>query len=288
MANNLIDKTQEQLEKYALKYYKISLKKQCNIDDPKLLSEKIQWYTFRYKNPLFPYIVDKVTFKKYIKDILGDGYTIPLIASWKTVEEFETAWNSDILPKEFCLKSNLQSDGKCIKIIHNKDLVNFKDLKKEVAEWFKPENTNINSLARNFYDSVPQVFAEKFMSNYKDQLYDYKFYCFDGYAHCICSSKEHFEDEHYPITYFNLKWEMLDVQSGNHRVEFIPKPKHFEQMVELAQKLSKGFPFVRVDFFDTDEQLYVAELTFNPGGGFFNFKPESFDREMGDLFKLPM
>lgn len=287
MANNLLDKTQDQLLKYALKYYKINCKRACNISDPKLLSEKIQWYTFFYKNPLCPYIVDKVTFKDYVKEKIGEGYTIPLIASWKSVDEFEKDWWGETLPKEFCLKSNLQSDGKCIRIIHDKDSVDFAELKKEISEWLKPENTNMNSLARNFYMSTPQVLAEKFMSNYKDQLYDYKFYCFDGYVHCVCSSKEHFVDEHYPITYFDTSWNMLDVQSGDHKVEFIPKPPHFEKMLELAKLLSKGFPFIRVDFFDTEEKLYVAELTFNPGGGFFNFNPISFDREMGDLFVIP-
>ena len=49
MANNLLDKTQDQLLKYALKYYKINCKRACNISDPKLLSEKIQWYTFFYR-----------------------------------------------------------------------------------------------------------------------------------------------------------------------------------------------------------------------------------------------
>ena len=287
MANNLLDKTQDQLLKYALKYYKINCKRACNISDPKLLSEKIQWYTFFYKNPLCPYIVDKVTFKDYVKEKIGEGYTIPLIASWKSVDEFEKDWWGETLPKEFCLKSNLQSDGKCIRIIHDKDSVDFAELKKEISEWLKPENTNMNSLARNFYMSTPQVLAEEYMSNFENLLCDYKFFCFEGNPYCMYVAENDFENSQYPITFYRLDWTRIDVQYGQHQTKEFTKPNHYEEMIEIAKKLSKGFPFVRVDFFDTEQKLYVAELTFNPGGGFFNFNPISFDREMGDLFVIP-
>lgn len=58
-------------------------------------------------------------------------------------------------------------------------------------------------------------------------------------------------------------------------------------MKEFGKILSEDFPFVRVDFFDTEDHLYLAELTFNPGGGFTPYYPESFNKEMGELFVLP-
>lgn len=292
MANNLINKTQEQLIKYTQKYYKIAHKCECNFENPIFFTEKIQWYTFNYHNPLCPYIVDKVTFKDYIKQKLGDGCTIPLIGSWKTVEEFERDWFTDKLPKEFCLKSNLQSDGRCIKIVHDKDSICFADLKEEVREWLKPENTCINSLARNFYESTPQILAENFMSNYKDQLYDYKFFCFNGEPYCMYVATEHFDEggnkNFYPILFYDLNWKKMDVKYGNHPNDAdVPEPEHYKEMITYAKILSKDFPFVRVDFFDTAEKLYLAELTFNPGGGFTPYYPIEFNKQLGDLFVLP-
>ena len=58
-------------------------------------------------------------------------------------------------------------------------------------------------------------------------------------------------------------------------------------MVKIARILSKDFPFIRVDFFDTDGQVYVAELTFAPGGGTTPYLPESFNKKLGDMFVLP-
>ena len=286
--NNLINKTQEELIKYALKFYKISHKRKCNIDNPSLFTEKIQWYTFHYHNPLCPYIVDKVTFKDFIRSKLGEGYTIPLITSWKTIEEFENDWfNSDIMPNEFCLKSNLQSDGRSIKFIHNKNAENFEKLKEEIKEWLKPENTNINSIARNFYSSTPQILAEYYMSNFNNQLPDYKIFCFNGAPFCNYVATDHFGKDGSHISFYDMDWNKLNVQYGNHIVGYSKKPKHYDEMQDIARKLSKDFPFVRVDFFETEDKLYLAELTFNPGGGFTPYHPIEFDKKMGDLFILP-
>lgn len=287
MDNNLILASNEKILKYALKYYKISIGKKCNIFNPVLFTEKIQWYTFFYNNPICPYIVDKVTFKSYIEEKLGSGYTIPMYGSWKSVDEFEKAWFSEILPDEFCLKANLQSDGHNIMIIHNKKITDFSIIKKEIVEWLKPENTLINSFARNFYMSKPQVLAEQYVSNFKDQLYDYKFFCFDGKPYCMYVATEHFMEDDYPITFYDLDWKKINVQYGSHQNSDVPKPIHYEEMKELAGILSKGFPFLRVDFFDTKDKLYIAELTFNPGGGFVPYHPESFNKELGDMFILP-
>lgn len=256
-----------------------------DLDKPELFTEKIQWYKFRYMHPEMGRYVDKVLFKGLIEEKLGLGHTIPMYGNWTSVEDFRSAWNS--LPEKFCLKSNLSSEGNFIKVIE-RSKTDLDSLCRELVEWLKPKNLLINSFCRGYHNATPKILAEKYEENVKDQLYDYKFYCFGGLPHCVCASINHFQDEHYPISYFDLDWNLMPVKSGVHKSEFIPKPKHFEEMIELAKKLSEGFPFLRVDFFDTDEKLYMAELTFYPGGGFFKYDPASFNKEMGDLFILPI
>ena len=73
----------------------------------------------------------------------------------------------------------------------------------------------------------------------------------------------------------------------NNKNDDIPKPIHLEEMIRICKVLSKDFPFVRVDFFDTDDKLYVAELTFYPGGGNTPYNPIDFDKLLGDMFILP-
>lgn len=277
-----------------MRYYKHWMGYAFDLRNPKTFTEKIQWYKFFYGNPMCPYIVDKLTFKQYIEEKLGSGYTIPVYCVWNNAEDFESQC-FDAIPagvKEFCLKANLQSNGRCIKIIHDKDKVDIDSLKKEVAQWFKIENTLINSVDRFFYNSKPLVFAEKNMSNIAGQLYDYKFFCFGGEPYCIYAAIDQFENgvntDAYPIIFYDLNWNKMEIQYGHHPNNAdVHKPIHYDEMLEISKKLSRDFPFVRVDFFDTEEKLYVAELTFNPGGGFVPFYPESFNQELGDLFILP-
>ena len=104
MKKRLIDLPQRDIEKYAMKFYKMAHGKSCNIDHPVLFTEKIQWYTYRYQNPMMPYIVDKVTFKDYISQKLGSNeFTIPLLGHWHDIADLMQDWEQ--LPEEFCLKS---------------------------------------------------------------------------------------------------------------------------------------------------------------------------------------
>lgn len=271
------------LEYGNMQLYKLKQGYEFDINNPKLFTEKIQWQKTRFAPPSLVRYVDKYLFKDLIKEKLGDGHTIPMYGAWTSVNGFKASWDS--LPEKFCLKSTLQSDGKYIKIIEKSD-TNIDELCAEVAEWLKPKNLLIHSFCSAYYKAVPRILAEEYMESVKDQLYDYKFFCFDGKPYCIYAATEHFQDDHCPISFYDMDWNQLDVQYGDHRKEFIPKPLHFEEMKEIAQKLCQGFPFIRVDFFDTPDHLYVAELTFYPGGGLTPYHPEKFNEKLGAMLHL--
>lgn len=61
----------------------------------------------------------------------------------------------------------------------------------------------------------------------------------------------------------------------------------FEQMKEIARKLSKGFPHVRVDLYDINGHIYFGELTFFHFSGNVLFEPEEWDYKIGEWLKLP-
>ena len=57
-------------------------------------------------------------------------------------------------------------------------------------------------------------------------------------------------------------------------------------MLDLAKKMSAGYPFIRTDFYCINEKTYFGELTLYHGGGCEKFTPESFEMEMGDWLQL--
>ena len=271
------------LEYSNMELFKLKQGYSFDLDNPHLFTEKLQWQKTRFNRPDLVRYVDKYLFKELIKDKLGDGFTIPMYGAWTNVNDFRKAWDS--LPEKFCLKSTLQSNGNFIKIIE-KSKVDVDKICNEVKEWLKPKNLLIHSFCSAYYKAVPRILAEEYMESVKDQLYDYKFFCFDGKPYCLYAATEQFQDECYPVSFYDLEWKQMNVQYGNHRKEFIPKPLHFEEMKEIALKLCQGFPFIRVDFFDTPNKLYVAELTFYPGGGLTPYHPVEFDEKLGNMLQL--
>ena len=65
------------------------------------------------------------------------------------------------------------------------------------------------------------------------------------------------------------------------------KPDNYKEMIEIAEKISKDIPFVRVDCYIVDNRIYIGELTFFPWGGFQKFNDQYWNDYLGDLEVLP-
>ena len=67
----------------------------------------------------------------------------------------------------------------------------------------------------------------------------------------------------------------------------MPRPQNLNKMLDVASRLSTGFPILRVDLYEVDGKVYFGELTFFPWSGYVQYNPDSFDYEMGKKFILP-
>lgn len=263
--------------------FKFNNGRKLELKNPKRFSEKIIWYMLYYKNENLSNMICKVNVKEYVKDKIGDGHTAKLYGAWNDVNKID--WES--LPQSFVLKSNCNSFGRCIKFIDNKDEIDFEELKKEVGSWIF--NPGLYSFSRGYYDIEPLLMAEEILGRARSQPIDYKIFCFNGVPTYCYSAFEHFDNgkaQSSKIAFYDMEWNQLPVQYKESECVPVEKPKHLDEMVEYAKKLSEGLPFVRVDFYDTDK-VYVGELTFYSGSMNNKFTPDSFDFEMGEHFVLP-
>lgn len=257
-----------------------------DIHNPILFTEKLQWYKVYYQNDDFGIITDKVTFKDYIRDRLGEGYTIPLLGNWTNVKDMMNDW--DKLPNEFVLKSNLMANSSGVKVIRNKGNENLNEIKAIVKRWLIPYNTLLNSWDCHFYCSSPKILAEQYMEDEYGELRDYKFFCFDGKVPYFRVDYGRKEGHH--ATWFNENLEELDITIPTFPKDTgakIELPKDIGRMFEIAELLSEGFPFVRVDFYYCNNKIYLSEMTFAPGGGVSPY-PTAFNEDLGRRFKLPI
>jgi len=263
--------------------YRLTMGRKLDLNNPETFNQKLQWLKLYDRKPEYTQMVDKYEVRKYIKEIIGEEYLIPLLGVYDSFEEIDF----DNLPDEFVLKPNHTSGD--IFICKNKSKIDYKKLKKEVNRWLKRE---YYWLHREWpYKNVkPRILCEKYLVDESGkELIDYKFMCFNGEVKCIfvCSNRN--SPLGLNIDIYNVDWNLMPFGRPNspRTGVKIPKPRNFNKMIEFAEKLAKDIPFVRVDFYEVDGHLYFGELTFYPGAGFEEFTPEKYDYVLGSWLELP-
>lgn len=269
-------------EKYLKKMCDVRLGYKLNLENPRTFNEKLQWLKLHNRKSEYITMVDKYDVKKYVAEIIGEKYIIPTLGVWQHFDEI----NFDELPNQFVLKCTHDSGG----------LVICKD--KKDLDLIKAEKKITKSLHNNYYfygrewpykNVKPRIIAEPYMEDNKvHELIDYKFMCFNGEVKCSFTCSERFSQEGLKVTFFDNDWKVMPFERHYPSSKNPPqKPLNFNKMLEFATKLSRGIPFVRVDFYEINGLLYFGELTFFPGNGFEEFTPLEWDYKMGSWLKLP-
>lgn len=263
--------------------YKNFMGKKLNLKDPKSFNEKLQWLKINDRNPLYTDLVDKYEVRKYIEKMIGNEYLIPMLGVYDTFEEIDF----NALPDKFVLKCTHDSGG--LVICKSKSTFDIESARRKINK----------CLRRNYYythrewpykNIKPRILCEKYMVDESGtELKDYKFMCFNGDVKCsfVCLNRN--SDMGLNVDFYDMEWNPMPVErhypsSGT----VIPKPKNFNKMVTYSRKLSKNIPFIRVDFYETNGQLYFGELTLYPGSGLEEFSPELYDELLGSWINLPI
>lgn len=121
------------------------------------------------------------------------------------------------------------------------------------------------------------------------ELTDYKYFCFNGEPKAIFIASDRLDPTvDTKFDFFDMDFNHLDFRGGHpNATKPILKPAGFEHMKELARKLSKDIPHVRVDFYDIDGSVYFGELTLYHWGGMAPFDPEEWNYKFGQWLNLP-
>lgn len=262
--------------------YKQVFKKKLDLHHPQTFNEKMQWIKLNYKNPICSEMVDKIQAKKYVDSILGGGYSIPTLGVWDSFDKID--W--DLLPDQFVLKCNHDSGG--LVICRDKSKLDKGAARKKIMKCLK---TNYFWHGREWvYKNIkPQILAEAYMEDSGSrQLNDYKFYCFNGSVKCLYVSTGLENHNTARIGFYDLNFEKMPFCRTDYLTfEHDPKkPDNFEEMIQIAERLSAGFPFLRVDLYEINGKVYFSELTFIPCSGWMTIEPEKWDYIMGEWLKL--
>ena len=272
-------------EEFLKKVFGERMGKPLNLEKPESFSEMIQWMKLYYHDPFMQRCVDKVLFKEYIREKLGEGHTVRTYEVWEGKDEV----NLKNIPEKCVIKSNCCSDGVNILPVFDRSKLDFESVEKEIKEtWFDRLKLHTNSFANYYYGVKPKVYVEEYL----EESDDYDILCFHGEPKFVYVKTEHFDnginrETGYPMSFYTTDWEYIDAKYKDIPTrKDIDKPPHLEEMLDISRELSKNFPFVRVDFFESARKLYVAEFSFAPWAGLRPYEPESLDYEMGEWLDI--
>lgn len=262
--------------------YRARIGRPLNLNSPKSFNEKLQWLKLYDRNPLYTKLVDKAEVKPWVAERIGWEHVVPTLGVWDSFDDIDFG----ALPERFVLKCTHDSGGLAI----CRDLSTF-DM---AAARRKIER----SLANNYFwsgrewpykDVRPRIIAEEYLDPAGEQvgLTDYKVMCFGGQARCefTCTGRA---DGNLHVDFFDTEWNHMPFTRHYPNADVPPEaPERLKDMVAMAERLSEGMPFVRVDFYEVAGQYYFGEMTFYPGSGMEEFDPERWDEELGSWIELP-
>ena len=271
--------TEKQLPSELEKWYHAATGEKLDLSNPVTFTQKIQWSKIYDKNPLRTTLSDKYAVRKWVADMIGQEYLTPLLGVWDSFEKIDFSK----LPSQYVLKCTHGTH--CNMIVRNDKPLDYELAKSKFNTWIKKNYAYI-SFEMQYKDIPPRIIAEEYMENGVNDLYDYKFHCFGGkvvYIDFLMDRNHGLRD-----AIRGRNWEKLPFTDDDIPVdEEIEKPEHLEKMVEIAEKLSSSFPYVRVDLYRlNDGSIRFGEMTFTPAGGGQNYNPRSTDYELGKLWKM--
>lgn len=260
--------------------YRVIFHQKLNLKKPSAFNEKLQWLKLNDRKEIYHVMADKYKAREFVAGIIGKEYLIPILGAWNQAADIDF----ECLPKEFVLKCT--HDSQSIVICKNKKELDDTKVRKNLENALK---SDYYVLGREWaYKGIePRIVAEELLVDESgDDLKDYKVFCFHGAPRFIQVDYDRFKD--HKRRFYSLEWEKLDIkityEDDVSRV--ISKPACLNELLESSRKLAKGTPFLRVDWYITEKQLYFGELTFYPGCGFEPITPYAYDMEWGKWINL--
>lgn len=261
--------------------------KRMNYRQPEDLNQAMLQLSYRNSNDskmreLIPLCVDKYAVREYIT---AKGYGDTLNECYGVFDNVEDI-DFDALPNRFVMKMTNASGRNWI--CKDKSEADWSKWKGVFAGWLKDHDFGWQTGEWQYAHIKPRIVIEKYLSAFGElSPIDYKFQCFHGEPKsCFVGYDRDPEDTHGKVCFddYDMDWKLTDniLPWWHRKRRLLPKPKCWEQMVQMARDLSKDFPYVRFDVYEIDGKILFGEMTFTPQGCVQEFYTEEYLQERKD------
>lgn len=248
-----------------------------NLLSPKTFNEKILYRLLFDRRESLRVVANKLTVRDYISKTVGDKYLVKLLACVGAVREL----HCDRLPNAFVVKASHGSGW--VKIVQDKTQLNWQKLEEVSQSWLQ---VDFGHKVREWcYTGGPRkIMVEEFLSVCGQPPVDYKLFCFSGRVEFVQVDRDRFS--RHTRNLYNRDWDPLPFAYGYPRGDKMEEcPAEWGHMVEVAEKISCGWDFMRVDLYNVSGRVLIGELTNYPGAGRERFTPRSYDQIIGNYWQ---
>ena len=267
-----------------IKVFRKRLGYELNLDAPSSYCEKLQWLKLFYleHRPDVIRCTDKYEVRAYLEE-RGFGAILPrLYGAWDSANLIE--WEK--LPSRFALKLNNGSGEQYCWLVKDAAALDMDECVRQI-EAVRRKRYGYHDGEFHYAKIEPKIIAEEYLG---DDITDYKFYCFNGRVGFMSAETGRFRGEHVR-GYYSLKFETSPIEFYDDLPAPkapLARPKKLEEMLDVAKRLSRGHPHVRVDLYNIHGEIFFGELTFSPECGYTKWKPRSLDFQYGELVDLQL
>lgn len=204
-------------------------------------------------------ISDKELVKDFVRERIGQAYVVPTLAVLRSAEDVDSYEFPRVCvakPTHMSGHFILRKDGEAI----DRD---------KVQSWLGL-NYYDTSRERNYRSLVPKIMVEQFALG-RPSVNIYRLYCVNGGPRMVHVNVDFLGAD--LKSYYDGNWNLLPFWVRSPRPANVPRPACWEEMLDVAARLSRGFSILRVDLYSDGKRIVVGELTNCSGGSFEPFNP---------------
>ncbi len=200
-------------------------------------------------SPLRLKTTDKELAKEFIAERAGAKYNVPTIAVLRNKEDIDKF----DFPEECVIKPTHGCGG--VTILQGGAQPDRAALAEQLIS-----NYYYAARERNYRDLTGKLIVEPLLFQGHD-VHDFKVFCWKGKARCILYVND--RNVAFYRQLYDTNWSLLPIELSPYGIDkpTVDRPLVLQEMLEVAEKLSAPFDFVRIDFYIDDKTLLVGEIT---------------------------
>jgi hypothetical protein len=253
--------------------------RELSLARPRLFSEKMQWRKLFDLDPRFAILSDKVAARDFIAGEIGADYLPPLLA----LTDDPDAVPFDTLEPPYVLKPT-HGSGHVLRVRDR--AIDVAAARATMKEWLAYSHGAV--VDEPAYIHVPRrIIAERMIvdANGNPPL-ERRIFTFGGRVRVVQTVR--FEEDFLrTLAFHDQDWNRLSWRGESEPYPgLLPRPRDYDRMIALSERLAASFDHVRIDLYETDDRIYAGELTLYSWSGLMHFTSDEPDRVLGGYWPL--